>query len=142
MWIQKLFLIDEGRENQNTTKSSPSTIVIEMAFRWRADDGPTLNAGLVFHGIWTSNAKKPYIFVIFQGGHRPPVPPLDPGMSKPDSSKYLLKSKFPHKAPPIICSRRQFMILLFFSKITNKVLYFMRIVCWQKIHMKYHTLFY
>ena len=45
-----------------------------MAFRWRADAGPILNAGLVafsiFHGIRTSIAiaKKPYIFVIFQGG--------------------------------------------------------------------------
>ena len=48
-----------------------------MAFRWRADDGPTLNAGLV--GLWwTIIAKKPYILVIFQGGgSEPPVPPLD-----------------------------------------------------------------
>ena len=50
-----------------------------MAFRWRADDGPTLNAGLIaaiFQGIRTSIiAKKPYIFVIFQGGGSgPPVP--------------------------------------------------------------------
>ena len=52
-----------------------------MAFGWRAEDGPTLNAGLVFQGTQTSIAiKKPYIFVIFQGGGRsgPPVPPLDP----------------------------------------------------------------
>ena len=27
------------------------------------------------------------------------------------------------------------------SKITNKACYFMRIVCWQTILMKYHTLF-
>ena len=43
-----------------------------MAFRWRADDGQSLNAGLgsfvIFQGIRTSIAKKPYIFVIFQGG--------------------------------------------------------------------------
>ena len=43
-----------------------------MAFRWRADDGPTLNGWLgsfvIFQGIWTSIAKKPYIFVIFRGG--------------------------------------------------------------------------
>ena len=55
-----------------------------MAFRWRADDGPTLNAGLVaaiFQGIRTSIARKPYIFVIFQGGRgRTPFPPLDPHM--------------------------------------------------------------
>ena len=48
-----------------------------MAFCWRADDGPTLKAGLVacdFKGIQTSIAKKPYIFVIFQGGSRTPGP--------------------------------------------------------------------
>ena len=38
-----------------------------MAFRWRADDGPTLNSGLFFQRFWTGTAKKPYIFVIFQG---------------------------------------------------------------------------
>ena len=45
-------------------------------FRWRADDDPTLNAGLVvfsFSGLRTSIAKKPYIFMIFQGGSKPPV---------------------------------------------------------------------
>ena len=46
---------------------------IEMAYRSRADDVP-LNAGF-FQGIRTSIAKKPYIFVIFQGGSGPPVPP-------------------------------------------------------------------
>ena len=55
-----------------------------MAFRWRADDGPTLNAGLVFQGLRTSLAKKPYIFVIFQRGPTPCPPPplLDPRMNK------------------------------------------------------------
>ena len=60
-----------------------------MAFRWRADDDPTLNAGLVallfFQWIRTSIAKKPYIFCDFQGGGGtpdplPPPPPLDPHM--------------------------------------------------------------
>ena len=49
-----------------------------MAFRWRADDDPTLNAGLVaviFQGIRTSIAKEPYIFCNFLGGSGPPVPP-------------------------------------------------------------------
>ena len=50
-------------------------------FRWQADDGPSLNAALWylcdFQGIWTSIAKKPYSFVVFQGGvvSRLPVPP-------------------------------------------------------------------
>ena len=46
---------------------------------------------VIFQGIRTSIAKKPYIFVIFQGGggggggggeggSGPPVPPLDPHM--------------------------------------------------------------
>ena len=60
---------------------------ILMAFCWRADNGPKLDAELValwfFKGIRTSIAKKPYIFVIFRGGGggggvRPLVPPLDP----------------------------------------------------------------
>ena len=55
-----------------------------MAFRWRADDGPTLNAGLaafvIFQGIRTSIAKKPYV-CYFSGGRDPlPPPPLDPHM--------------------------------------------------------------
>ena len=33
-----IFLVDEGWEDPNTTLSGP--------FRWRADGGPTLNAGL------------------------------------------------------------------------------------------------
>ena len=35
-------LVDERREVPNTTISVPS-----LAFRWRANDGPTLRAGLV-----------------------------------------------------------------------------------------------
>ena len=49
---------------------------------------------------------------------------------------------FTHKASSIICSRRQSKILLLFKKITNTAWYFMRIVCWQTILMKYHTLFF
>ena len=45
------FKYDEGSRDPNTTISGPSTArqrnAIYMAFRWRADDGPTLNAGLV-----------------------------------------------------------------------------------------------
>ena len=55
----------------------------KMAFRWRTDDGPTLNAGLVacyFHGIQTSIAKKPYILLFFRGadGVQIACSPLDP----------------------------------------------------------------
>ena len=59
-----------------------------MAFRWRADDGPTLNPGLVaaiFQGIRTCVAGKPYIFVIFQGGGRGVRTPCPPLWIQPDS---------------------------------------------------------
>ena len=62
--------------------------MIQIAFRWRADDGPTLNAGLVasiFQGM-ACIACKPYIFVIFQGGVRTPSPPS--GSAHGFSSKY------------------------------------------------------
>ena len=91
-----LFLVDEVLEDQNTTLSgggskyhSRRAIIGPPAkhLRWRAADGPTLNAGLVasrfFQGIWTRIAEKPYIFAIFQGGLdplSPPPPPLDPHM--------------------------------------------------------------
>ena len=42
-----------------------------MAFRWRADAaGPSLNARItvIFQGIRTRIAEKPYIFVIYRGG--------------------------------------------------------------------------
>ena len=45
-------LVDGGiEEGPNTAINGSSSArkrnAIEMAFRWRADDGPTLNAGLV-----------------------------------------------------------------------------------------------
>ena len=49
--IFSLFLVYEGREDPNSTISRPSSAsqcnAIYMAFRWRAKDEPTLNAGLV-----------------------------------------------------------------------------------------------
>ena len=52
-----VLLVDEGREDLNITINEPSSArqrnaswrvdYGSMAFRWRADDGPTLNAGLV-----------------------------------------------------------------------------------------------
>ena len=79
------FLINEGRVDQNTTKSGQSLAclqnAIEMAICWLADDGPTLNACLVFQGNWTNIAKEPYSFLIFQWGLGALVPPtLDPHM--------------------------------------------------------------
>ena len=49
--VSNVFLVDEARKVPNNTISWPPSArqqnAIEMAFRWRADDGPTLNAGLV-----------------------------------------------------------------------------------------------
>ena len=43
--------LTRGREDPNTTINRPSSArqqnAIKMSFRWRADDGPTLNAGMV-----------------------------------------------------------------------------------------------
>ena len=49
-----------------------------MAFRWHANEWPTLNAGFaaaIFQGTRTRIARKPYIFVIFQGGGGPDLDP-------------------------------------------------------------------
>ena len=44
-------LVDEVVEDPNTTINGPSSAhqrnAIQVAFRWRADDCPTLNAGFV-----------------------------------------------------------------------------------------------
>ena len=70
-------LVDEGREDQNqiTTISVPSLArqrnAIEMALRWRADDGQTLNAGFViFRGSGPVLLRNP----IFSGGQEPCLP--------------------------------------------------------------------
>ena len=78
-----LFLVDEGREDLNTTKSRPISArqrnAIEMSLRWQVDYGPILNAGLValiLQGIRASIAKKLYSFVICQRGPGPLSPCL------------------------------------------------------------------
>ena len=47
-----VYLVDEGREDPNTTISGPLSArqrnVIYMAFRRRADNGPTLNNSLMY----------------------------------------------------------------------------------------------
>ena len=42
---EQFFLVDEGREDPSITTSGPLSPL--MAFGWSADDGPTLNTGLV-----------------------------------------------------------------------------------------------
>ena len=48
--FDNVFLVDEGKEDPNTAINRhhrPASETPLLAFRWRADDGPTLNAGLV-----------------------------------------------------------------------------------------------
>ena len=49
-----VLLVDEGREGPNATKRGSSSArqrnTIYMSFRWRADNGPILNAGL--EALW------------------------------------------------------------------------------------------
>ena len=95
------FYLDEGRKDPDTTISGPSTAhqrnAIKMAFRWRADDGPKLNAGLVaaiFQGIRTCIIRKP--FVIFQGGGGGPNPLSPP---PPSGSAHVDADRdFPRKS--------------------------------------------
>ena len=54
-----------------------------MAFRWRGDDGPTLNTGLVLQRFWASIAKENNIFTIFQGGGEGGPDPLSPSLDPP-----------------------------------------------------------
>ena len=79
-FIIVIYLVDEGKEDPNTTvrvSLSRQRNVISMTFRWPANDGPKLNAGLVacdFSGDPISIAKKPYIFVFVRGCPEP-LPP-------------------------------------------------------------------
>ena len=68
-WIQKPSIVGHYQPVSETS-----------CFRWRADDGPTLNAGLVafmtFQEIRTRITKKLYTFVTFQVGADPLSPLL------------------------------------------------------------------
>ena len=45
--LTTIFLIDEGREDPNTTINGSTSAHQQTQFKWRADVGPTLNADLV-----------------------------------------------------------------------------------------------
>ena len=80
-------LVDEGKWDQNTTNIGPSSArkrnATEMAFRWRADDGLTLNAALVALGfLWDPDQyllRNP-LFLLFFRRATPFPPRLDPCM--------------------------------------------------------------
>ena len=91
--FDNFFLVDVGIKDSNTAINGLSSArqrnAIKMAFRWRADDGPTLNAGLV--ALWFFRGSGPVlqgnpIFLWFfmgggGGGRDPLSPPLDPPMT-------------------------------------------------------------
>ena len=106
-----------------------------MVFCWHADDGPKLNAGLVaviFWGIRTGIARKPYIFVIFQGGggggggSGPPVPPSGSTHAEPKteicfsplSSDWLFRRIIPNCKKSGIYSTFTFTIV---TKMANEI---------------------
>ena len=69
-----VFLVDEGREDPNTSISGPSSACQRMPMM--ANIECWLSSLVIFQEIRTSIARKPYIFVILQGGRVwTPVPP-------------------------------------------------------------------
>ena len=78
------FLVDEGIEDPSTALIGPSSVRQRNAVKWRFAGVPMIaHHGMLawqlcdFKRIQTSISKKPYIFVIFQGGgvgFGPPVP--------------------------------------------------------------------
>ena len=62
--LSRVFLVSEGREDPNTNISGPSPArqrnAIQMAFRWRADDGPLLNAGMAIYITKRGPSTKPH----------------------------------------------------------------------------------
>ena len=80
-----------------------------MAFRWPADYGPTLNGSfVVFQWIHTSIAKKPYIFVIFQGvsEHFPPAPSGSPNVLLMVDDMFITALTTRHFYIPLLESER------------------------------------
>ena len=82
-----------------------------MAFRWRADDGPTLNAGWLhvpfFQGIRTNIAmiaKKSFSFVIYQGKVWTPGPPSPPHLDPRIPSSMLFQRPIIPKHGSLISS--------------------------------------
>ena len=61
--------MSEGKEDPNTTESGPSSACQRFASgRWWPNNECWLGSSVIFQGIPTCIARKPYIFVIFQGG--------------------------------------------------------------------------
>ena len=102
--LTSFFLDDEESPDPNTIVSGSSS-----ARQRNANDGQTLNAGLV-EGIRPNIARKPYILVIFNGGGGVRTPaPLDPRMMS-----YMLnvnchlteETESTYTSKPCVCEQR------------------------------------
>ena len=82
------FFFDGGIEDPNTAINGPPSTHQQNAIEMASNIECWLGSFVIFQGIWTSIAKKPYIFVILQGRgwSGPPPPPLDPPMHDIDCS--------------------------------------------------------
>ena len=88
------FLLDEGREDPNTTKSGPSSArqrnTIQMAFRWRAYHC-WLGSFVILQGIRTSLI---CLYFLGERGYGPPAPPPPSGSAHERSPN--VEILFPH----------------------------------------------
>ena len=78
-----------GREEQNTAISGPLSARlrngVSLPCHWWPNIECVLGSFVIFQGILTSIAKKPYILVNFQGGGPDLcLPPLDPCVPESD----------------------------------------------------------
>ena len=84
VFLLLLFKLMRGERIQIPLKGGHHQPTREMPCKRHFPGGPKmaqygiwLGSFVIFHGIWTSIAKKPYSFVIFHGWSGPPVSLLD-----------------------------------------------------------------
>ena len=79
-------------EQQGSGKKKKINQMWIIACRWWPNIECWLGSFVIFQGIWPSIAKKPYLFVIFQGGPDPLSPPLGPHMVLLDNALSIIIS--------------------------------------------------
>ena len=94
-----------------------------MAFRWRADDDPSLNPASQlcdFQGIRTTIAKKPYNLEIYQGGSDP-LPPSESAHGGSDTSVHVLLNSRNELSKMIKCEAYR-AFYLFATSLINSIM--------------------
>ena len=99
---------------------------VSLAGRWLPNIECWLFSFVIFQGIWTSIAKKPYISVIFQRGSGPPVPP----------SGYACGSFECKIVIHFLCMAYSLNILFLLFKTTVSLRWFIRVVPQHVLHVK------